>query len=241
VRRAALVALVLAPALAGCETTQEKSAQLERAALRERKATVAAAGLRIAHPNTRVRVVSETLLHGSEGAAAAVTVRNESARGLRSVPIAIEARDRSGAVVYSNTAGGVAASLTQISYLPPRATFTWVDDQVQGATASSLSVKVGEAQPASGRVPALAVSGVKRFEDPANGPGAEGTVSNRSTLEQHELALYVVARRGGTVTAAGRAVVPLLAPGQSTRFQAFFVGNPQGGTIEVQAPPSTLP
>jgi hypothetical protein len=106
---------------------------------------------------------------------------------------------------------------------------------------SSLSVKVGEAPSVSGKAPALAISGVKGFEDPANGPGAEGIVANRSALEQHELALYVVARRGGRVVAAGRAVVPLLAPGKSTRFQAFFVGSPRGGTIEAQAPPATLP
>jgi hypothetical protein len=238
VRRALLAAL------AGCETTEEKSAQIgrEKAAYeRAHPRPKASPGLRITSESTRVRVVSQYLLRGSEGAAAVVTVRNDSARGLRAVPIAIEAKDASGAVVAGNTAGGLAASLTQISYLPPRATFTWVDDQLQGSSAASLAVKVGEAAAVSRTVPAVSVSGVKSFEDPANGPGAEGLVANRSSLEQHELAVYVVARRGGRVVAAGRAVVPLLAPGQSTRFQAFFVGSPRGATIEVEAPASTLP
>lgn len=239
-RRAALLALALAPALAGCETTQERSAQLERAALRAHRSTAAAAGLHITRASRQVRVLSETLVHGSEGSAAVVTVRNETGRGLRAIPIAIEARDGSGAVLYSNTTPGLGSSLTSIPYLAPRATFTWVDDQVPGASARRLSVEVGEAGVVPGAAPALAVSGVRAFEDPANGAGAEGQIANRSTLVQHEVALYAVARRNRTVIAAGRAVIASLAPGQSTRFQAYFVGNPQGGVIEVQAPPTTL-
>jgi hypothetical protein len=227
--------------LAGCQTTQERSAELERAALRAHKSSVAVAGLRITRASTQVRVLAQTLVRGSEGAAAVVTVRNETAHGLRAVRIAIEVRDASGAVVYSNTTSGLATSLTGIPYLAPHATFTWVDDQVQSTAAAKLSAKVGEAAVLAGAAPVVTVSGVRAFQDPANGAGAEGQVANRSTLAQHELVLYAIARRGTSVIAAGRAVIPSLADGQSTRFQAYFVGNPLGGAIEVEAPPATLP
>ena len=243
-RRAALLALALAPALAGCETTAEKSAGLEKQALRE--AAIQARlhplsrGLRIARASTHVRAVEVALVHGSEAVAAVVTVQNTSGRALDAIPVAIEARDAHGRSVYSNTAAGIALSLTRIPYLPAHGRLTWIDDQVQSTAAVSLSARVGEGSPAPAKAPAIVLGGVSAFQDPSNGAGAEGTVSNRSTVAQGELSVYALARRGGRVIAAGRAVLPSLAPGQSARFQAFLVGDPAGAAIQADAPPTTL-
>jgi hypothetical protein len=243
VSRRALAALALALALTGCETTAEKSARLEKAALRSGAAQHAnTQGLRIAHPSTQVRVVASTLVHGSEGYAAAVTVRNDSATALRDIPIAIWANDAGGATVYSNTAPGLGQSLISVPYLAPHGELTWVDDQVQATTApSSLKVELGQGTPVTGAVPSIVVAGVRQFEDPANGAGAEGMVGNRSAVAQRELVVYAVARRGGAIVAAGRAVVPQLPAAGSVRFQAYLVGSPAGAVVQASAPPATIP
>jgi hypothetical protein len=40
--------------------------------------------------------------------------------------------------------------------------------------------------------------------------------------------------------AAGRAVLPELAPGASIPFQIFFVGDPRGARVELTVPPTVL-
>jgi hypothetical protein len=52
--------------------------------------------------------------------------------------------------------------------------------------------------------------------------------------------VYGLARRGGRIVAAGRAVLPEVAANASAPFQAFLVGAPQGATLEASAPPTTL-
>jgi hypothetical protein len=243
VRRAALAALapVLAAALAGCQSTQEKSAALERAALRAQAGQKPSQqGLHITVPGRRARVLGSTLIHGSEGWAAVVTVQNVSAQPLADVPIALSAADAQGATVYTNTGGGLARSLVSVPYLAPHGRLEWVDDQLQpSGTPVRLHVLLGEGATAVA-APALAVAGVKMFEDPANGPGAEGQVANRSSVAQHELVIYAVARRGGRIVAAGRGQLPQLTGGQSLRFQAYLTGSPAGAAVTVAAPPSTL-
>ncbi len=239
--RRALAALALAPLLAGCQTTQERSAALEKAALRSRPKT-SAPTTRTLRPSRQVKVLATTLVHGSEGYAAVVTLQNETAKALQTVPIAIEAKDAGGAVVYSNRGPGLAASLVSLAYLPPHARVNWVDDQVQATGApASLAAEVGEAPTFAGSPPALAIDGVRAFEDPANGPGAEGTVANGSGVEQRELVIYAVARKAGQIVAAGRAVLPQLAAHANGRFQAYLVGSPTGASLQATAPPTTLP
>jgi len=241
VSRALLVALALALALTGCETSAEKSAKLEKEALASNK-HASTQGLQITRPSNQVKILASTLVHDSEGSAAVVELRNETAQALQAIPIAIEARDNHGASVYSNTAAGVGRSLVSVPYLAPHGQLYWVDDQVQGnGTPVSLSVRVGQASAYSGPAPAVSVTGVRSFEDPANGAGAEGSVRNGSAVPQRELVVFAVALSGARVLAAGRAVVPELGASASMRFQAYLVGEPAGARLQVSAPPSTLP
>jgi hypothetical protein len=142
--------------------------------------------------------------------------------------------------VYTNTTPGLARTLVSIPYLAPHAVLSWVDDQVQGAGAASLSAIVGQAPPAPGPAPQIVVAGTKQYEDPANGPSAEGQVSNRSAVSQQELVVYAVARRGGRIVAAGRAVLPQVEAHGSAHFSLFFVGSPSGASLAVSAPPTAL-
>jgi hypothetical protein len=239
VRLAALALIALA--LTGCETSAEKSAKLEHEAKAHAATMPAAKGLSIGRESAAVKVLATTVLHGSEGAAVAVTLRNTSGHALREVPIELTVKDAHGASVYTNAAPGIAHNLTTVSFLPAHGELTWVDDQLPAAAGTlSAAAKLGEAPAAASATPAISTEGVKLFEEPTSGVGAEGNVVNRSAVAQRELVVYVLARRGGAIVAAGRGVVPLANAGAATRFQVFFVGNPQGAQLQASTPPTTF-
>jgi hypothetical protein len=240
VRRAALALLALT--LAGCQSTQEKSARLEKAAkLHERAAGPTARGLSIARPSKVVKVLATAVVHSSEGTAATVTLRNSSARPLRNVPIEIHVRDAHGASIYANDIPGLGAPLTSVALLPAHGELTWVDDQIQVAdTPASVVALVGEAPTVSGSAPRLAISGGHVVEDATNGPGAVGSLVNPSALAQSEVVVYAVARRGAKIVGAGRAVLPEVPAHGSVPFQLYFIGQARGARLEFSAPATTF-
>ncbi len=236
---AALALLTLA--LGGCESTQEESAKLEAAAKREKAKhpVLVQKGLSITHASTQVHVLDATVVHDSEGAAAAVTVGNASAHALLSVPIAITVRSSAGQTVYQNNTAGLEAALTQVPSIPAHGTVTWVDDQVPAAGGPArVSAVVGEAMAARGPEPRTKVEGA-RLAEPSTGE-VSGTVHNVSTVAQRQLVVYVTARRAGTIVAAGRAVLAEVAAGASVPFHVFLIGSATGAQLEASAPPSTF-
>lgn len=238
-RAAALVLAALA--LTACESSQEKSAKLEKVAKREAKEAaarrpLAQRGLSITRESKIVKVTATAVLHSSEGAAALVTVRNASATAMRDIPIEITVRDAHGASIYTNDTPGLAAALVSVPLLPAHATSTWVDDQVQASgVPASVTARIGEGERTTAAIPRLTIEGAHLAEGQA-----EGSVVNHSTVGQRELVLYAIARRGGTIVAAGRAVVPFVAAGTSTHFQVLFIGDPRGAQLEVSAPASAV-
>ncbi len=237
-----LLALALAAiSLAGCESTQEKSATLEKVAKREaaesaHRKSLTQRSLSISRPSRIVTVGATAILHSSEGTAAVVTLHNTSATALRDVPIEIAVKDASGATLYTNATPGLAAALVSVPLLGAHATATWVDDQVQvSTTPTSVSAKVGEGERVTGAIPHIAVNGAHLAEG-----AAEGRVVNNSPVGQRELVVYAVARRGPAIVAAGRAIVPQAEAGATEDFQAFLIGDATGAQLEVSAPPSTL-
>jgi hypothetical protein len=234
-----VLALVLgAISLAGCETTAEKSAKLEKAA--KRVAPPQQLGLSIAHASSIVKVQSATLVHGAEGTAAVLRLHNSSAKAIREVPISISLKDAHGATVYTNATPGLAKTLTSLALLPAHSDGVWIDDQIPGTSAKSVTTKVGEGVAVSGTAPRLAISETQLTKDPSGAATVEGTIKNASSTAQSELIVYALASDGGHVVAAGRAVLASLAPGTSAPFQAFFVGNPAGAHLQLSAPPTAL-
>jgi hypothetical protein len=234
----AVVLALAALALAGCETTHEKSARLERAA--HRKGVAAnAQGLKITSPSRTITVHSALALHTSEGTAAAVTLTN-TAGAEREVPLLISVA-QSGAHAVSNSEPGLARSLTSVAYVPAHGSAVWVDDQIAlTGTPGAVTAKVGEGKPAGGRPPAI-VLGAHHLEKEPGGEVLVATLSNRSALPQHELAIYALARRGGHTVAAGRGVVNALDAGATAKVQIFLVGgSAQGAQLTLSAPPSTF-
>jgi hypothetical protein len=235
VKLAAPALVLLAVALSGCETSAEKSAKIEKVAKLEAReaAKHKPKGLTITRVSGVAHVTSTAVLHTSEGTAAIVSVHNSSARALRNVPLEITVKASGGAIVYKNTAPGLAATLVSIPLLPAHATSTWVDDQVQASdVATSVSAKVGEGERVNGAMPQLTVTGTHVAEG-----AIEGSVVNHSPSEQREVVVYAVARQAGKVLAAGRAVVPDAPAGSSTRFQVFPIGAVAGAKLELLAYP----
>lgn len=236
-----LSALVLvALALTACESNQERSAKLEKAAERHKgeaaqHRALAQRALTITRQSTKVKVIDTSLVRGSEGTAAVVTLRNVSNTPLRDVPVQIDVRNARGVSVYTNDVAGLSPTLVSVALLPAHTVLTWIDDQVQASgVPTSVSAKVGEGTPTTGTVPHLSVQGARVSE-----AQAEGNVVNRSGIGQQELVVYALARRAGRIVAAGRAVLPAVPAGGSTQFQIFFVGNPAGAQLEVSAPATT--
>jgi len=238
VRLAALALLALA--LAACESNQERSAKLERAAkLHEGEAAkrraLAQRALTITRPSTKLRVTATAVVHDSEGSAAVVTLHNVSGTSLRNVPIEITVRNAHGSSVYSNDVPGLSPTLASIALIPAHASQTWIDDQVQAtSTPTSVSAKIGEGTPAAGTIPQLSVEGAHLSE-----AEAEGNLVNGSAIAQQEVVIDAVARRAGKIVGAGRAVLASAPAGASTPFQIFFVGDPAGAQLEVDAPATT--
>ncbi len=240
-RAAALALVALALALSGCETTAEKSAKLEKRALRAASHIRAATGLSLGHASRVVQVVDSTVLHSSEGTAVAVTLRNLSAQAVGGMPIAVTVHDSRGSSLYSNATPGLAHSLTTVPLIGAHGELTWIDDQVTlTGTSSGASAKVGEGETVHGAAPRLTLQGTSLFEEPGSGFAEKGTVANRSSVAQRELVVYATARRGGKIVAAGRAVIAQVPAGGTAPFQLFFIGNPQGAQVQLSAPPSTL-
>jgi hypothetical protein len=238
--RAAAALLALALTLTGCESNEERHAQL----IKEDKLThhaPAQTGLVVKRQSPYVKVLATAVLHDENGIAAVVTLHNDSSHALRGVPVSITLREPGGKTLYENDVPGLSAPLTHAPLLMPGQSFDWIDDQIpSGGTPGPLSVRVGEAPTTSAPPPDIAVTGVHVFEDPTNGVGAEGTVVNRSSVAQRELVVFAVGMRGGRIVAAGRAVLPNAPAHASTPFQVFFIGNPKGTTLLASAPPTTL-
>jgi hypothetical protein len=236
-RVAAALALLALLALSGCETTAEKSAKLERAAHHTR---LAEKGLTISKPSREVRVLSATIVHGHEGNAAVVLLQSTAAHGLRAVPIAITVKDAHGTTLFQNNTAGLEPALTSLGSLAAHGRATWIDDQILASgTPASVSVTVGEAPSVNGAVPEIEVRGVHSSEEGGT-QGAAGTVHNGSSVTQQNLVVYVLARRGKQVVAAGRAVLPEVGAGASLPFQAFLQGDPSGARLEASAPATTF-
>ena len=236
-RVAAAVALLALLALSGCETTAEKSAKLERTAHHTR---LAEKGLTIAKASNDVHVLSATIVHGHEGNAAVVLLQSTAAHALHAIPIAITVKDAHGATLFQNNTAGLEPALTSLGSLAAHGRSTWIDDQVLASgTPASVSATVGEAPSVSGALPQIEARGVHTSEEGGT-QGAAGTVHNGSSVTQQNLVVYVLARRGGQVVAAGRAVLPEVSAGASLPFQAFLQGDPSGARLEASVPASTF-
>ena len=236
------VALVLAGVAlvaTGCQSTQDKSAEIaaELGPVRQEK------GLRIARESRDVKVVSTTLLTDANGSAVVVELRNDSGQDLVNVPILIDVLDAKGRSVYRNDIPGIEPALAAMPLIPAGGEAAWVHDQVLAVgKPDSVKVKVGAGgEPYTGEIPEVSVSEPKLEGDPISGLAVGGEVVNRNGEDQERVLLYAVARDGDRVVAAGRgAVEHLKAGGKPIAYNVFFIGDPKGAQVDLTHYP-TLP
>ncbi len=228
----------MAVVLCGCQSTQERSAELQHKAKHD---VLAAHSAAVTKESPNIEVLQSSVIHTSSATAVVVVLRNTSTHALENAPIEVTVRDAHGSVLYQNNASGLEPSLTTVSLLEPEQETIWVDDQVTASgVPTSAGALVGEGTQASGSIPQLSISGTHQSNEAAEAT-LSGSVANHSQTAQQNLVVYATARRAGKIVAAGRAVLPEVpAQGTNVPFQIYFVGNPSGAQISTSAPATTF-
>ncbi len=230
-----LAGLVLLGA-AGCESTQDKSARLAESS----GAVAVEQGVKVTRSSSDVRVVDTVVITDENGSAVVVRMRNESARALADVPVALDVLDAAGETVFTNATPGLDRSLTHATVIPAKGETVWVNDQVFASSPPArATAKVGAPEDkAPPDAAAIRIGTTKLTEDPVSGLAAAGTVTNPGSKDQRRVLLTAVARKGEKVVAAGRGVIPRVRAGKRARFRIFFIGDPTGAELTVNATPS---
>jgi hypothetical protein len=231
-----VLAVTAAVTLTACQSSQDKAKIIQA-----RAQAAAPKPLVIRHPDKDVKVVNTALLHDQNGDAVVVELKNESNQMLVNVPILVDVRDAKRKTVYKNDTAGLDFALNHVAVIKPGETFFWVNDQVQGQ-GRSAKVEVGqpEAKPPSGPLPEIAVSPPRAGRD-FSGAKVSGTVTDKSKIDQDHLILFAVARSGGHIVAAGRGQIKALKVGaQPANYTIYFIGDPAGADVTIQAPPTVL-
>lgn len=234
----AALALLAVAGLTACQSTQDKSAELEAKGGTQ---LLSEEGLEIKRKNPDVKVTSTALLRNAEGNAVVVDLHNDSAKNLTEVPILIEVLNDKGKSFYKNDIPGIEPALATVPYIPAHGDAEWVNDQVLGVgRPTSVKVKVGTGGGTySGAIPDIEVSQPEIKGDPVSGISATGDVVNKTGSDQRRLLLYVVARKGNRVVAAGRGAIEHLKPElKALRYTIFFIGDPTGAKLKLSEFPA---
>lgn len=234
-----LVCLVVASVLlAGCQSTQEKSAVLEAQGgeiAKVEKISIGAA-------NQSVKVTGQTLLTDQYGSAIVLGLKNSSPKPQVDVPIGLVVKNAKGKSIYRNNTEGLQDGLIQIPIIEGSSEGWYVNDQVlvtQKPASADVTIGKPEAQ-SPAKIPEIEVTPPVLASD-SSGPNVTGKVTNKSDVEQIDLLLYAVATKGGKVVAAGRGLIPKLkADGKPEFYRIYFIGDPKNADIEVVATPSTF-
>jgi hypothetical protein len=228
--------LLGALALGSCSSSQDKAR-----AIRDQAQASAPKPLVISKPNKDLKVGDTTMLHDQNGDAIVVPVTNESANTLVGVPILVEIKDAKGTTIYKNSTPGIDYALNHIALIKPHETFYWVNDQLTGQ-GKTTKVRVGqpEEKPPSGPLPEYTVSD-PRFGTDFSGVKVSGTVRTDSKVDQSHLILFAVARQGNQIVAAGRGQIKKLKhSAKPSPYVIYFIGDPTGAAVTIQAPPTTF-
>jgi hypothetical protein len=236
-RGAAPLALLAAIALAGCETTQEKSAQIAKRLGNQR---ADAQQTKIAAANKSVRILRSAIVHGTGGSAAVLELENTSAAAQRDIPIVITAYDASGKAAYTNNTVGPSSPGGELSLLAGHATAWWVDSNVLSSVGEPvrLVAQIGAGSTGAAPLPLRSanLAGGSNFV----GAYIGGTATNGSGSALSDVTVYAVALAGGRVVAAGQSLIPSLSAHGSTSFQVSVIGSPKGASSAATIAPGHL-
>jgi len=236
-RSAALLSLLGAIALAGCESTEQESAKIAKRLGHQR---ASAAITQIKGTNSNVRVVSAQIVSSASGSAAVLELSNNSSRAQADIPILITVFDAAGKTVYTNSTIGESSPSGELSLLEAHETAWWVDSSVlaSGGTPVRVVAKIG-APTASAPPPTLSAG---KLASGSNfvGPFVSGSASNSSGAAAADVTVYAVALAGSRVVAAGQGLIPSLGAHGSAPFQVNVVGKIKGATPAATLAPARV-
>jgi hypothetical protein len=220
--------------LTACQTSQDKAR-----AIREHAQATAPKPLVIPKPNKDIKVGDVTLLHDQNGDAIVVPLTNDSNQTMVSVPILVDIKNGK-QTVYKNDTAGLDYALNHVALVKPHETFYWVNDQVAQGKTAKVIVGQPEDKPPKGPLPPFTVSD-PRFGHDFSGVKVTGTVRDESKTDQDHLILFAVARQGGRIVAAGRGQIKKLKhAAKPAPYVIYFIGDPTGSDVTIQAPPTVL-
>lgn len=241
--RCAALAAALAVAVAGCESTQDKAARVQKENAKRQK--LASIPLTIPKIDSRIEVTGTTVLRGKEANAVVVSLRNSSGKALADIPIAVQVFSSKGRRIASNTDPGTDHWLNHVPLIRAGQTIDWVNDQFDpDGKAASAKVRVGVGRSLASPYPDAKLLKTHFFKDPISGTSFTGKARSSAPVTQERLVVYSVGRQGGRVVSAGRGVVERLKANGANRstFTVFYVGaDPKTVQLSNLAPPVRSP
>jgi len=237
---ALLPLLLLAGAIAGCESTFDKAAR--KAA--ENAEAVQAEALEV-EVNNDVEAAVLAVIPSDDGLSAAVVVElsmTDPKAALLWTPIEVIVTDAAGNEVGTNNVPGADPLLTHIPSLPAGGTALYVNDQilVTGDPVAATVTVGGAAINSPEPLAPLPVTDPTLFQDDILGAAWSATVENTTGVRQEQVIVQAVVTRDGAVIAAGTAILEALEPGAAGEVVGMFAGDPTGGELTVVAPPSNI-
>lgn len=237
-RAGGLAALALLGAgVAGCQTTQDKSA-----ALQAKAAAVDGPGrVKVGRADRSVRIVRHRTIVGQSRTAVVVEVENRGSRPLRGVPVVLRVT-RQGREQFANDIAGNDRLGLRIPVLRP-GRFTWINAELPAIEdGAQLTVKLGAAQRAwRGGTSSLRVTGLKRADEPEtpDGVSVEGTVRNTGRRAQRDVPIFITAQEGTRTVAVATGRIERIAARRSESFQAYLTGAGRKGRLRAVALPTS--
>lgn len=234
-----LAVLLAATLLAGCETTAQKSARIEK---QNRSKIANDKGVVVTKSDPKVSASKPVVLTDDYGQAAVVELRSKDRRAIQRPPVQLVVKDAKGEKAFQNDTPGLDPALTSVAVLPAGATGYFIYDQldVEGKRLKSRAkVGAGKRLAASTKLPRFSITGLE-FESDAEGYTITGKVANKSKIDQRRLVLYGIGKRGGEIVSAGTAQLERLNAGKRAGFQMFFIGDPRGLKIRFFVPPTAV-
>ena len=231
VRRASaacVATLPLAVVLTGCVSTQQIAA---RARLVSARVLASQGVTRVARGNPAVTVGRVSLIHSPSGTAIVVPLRNNTSSTLTDLPISVGIRTPR-RELYLNQSANLDYFETHVAVIGPDDATDWVFTTGRRVAGGRAVATVGFPE----LHPSLA-DGLPRIEVSSLG-NASLTVSNRSTIPQYDLQIYVVAVRAGRDVGAGRAEVSHLGTHATTTVSVTVLGAARGVTLRLTALPT---
>jgi hypothetical protein len=234
---AAVVAagVVVAGALAGCETTQKAAARVQ---LRNERDLAARNPIDVSPESTDIKVVDATVVHGDGDAAIAVTLENTSDHPVNDLPIEVGVTGSGGKDEVLNGGREVPYFKAHTPAIAPGAQTTWVytaKDDLDGEAFAKVGAEPSD--PALHQAPSLPTVSAQA-PAAADGDKASVELTNSSDFTQYDLVVFAWAVDGDKVVAAGRADGGDLEPGDSKSVAVKLIGSPKGAQVEVAAPPT---